>query len=195
MANPFLTTTTSIKNSTKQIGNSPKKGLLLEIESPLNLNYLARKIPRNTLESYEKMLREYDANSAKIRKDLLEMKQSVLPRLSQNLEFMDRTNVKKFLIAERNHKENQRLKRVMSQFLEKVEKNIEKNRFDKMEYEGACEKIFEENEKNYEKMFPKVLESVQIQGNEAFDLNRIKKVRMQHKHKSMNYKKKYEVVD
>ena len=194
IADPFLTAATGLssKNS-KQIGKEAdsKRESIESMESPMNLNVLKNRIPRGSLEIAEKMLKDYEINSAKVREDLLKMKHQVLPRLSQNLEFLDRTNVRKFLVAEKNHKDNQRMKRVMSQFIEKVENNIQRNRVEKMEYDGACEKIFEESEKNYEKLFPKVIESIQINGNEAFDLDRIKKIRMHHKHQSQNYRKKH----
>lgn len=195
IGDPFLTAATgfSSKNS-KQIQKETdsKRESIESIESPMNLNVLKNRIRMGgSLEMAEQMLKDYELNSAKVREDLLKMKHAVLPRLSQNLEFMDRTNVRKFLVAEKNHKDNQRMKRVMSQFIEKIENNIQKNRVEKMEYDGACEKIFEESEKNYEKLFPKVIESIQIHGNEAFDLDRIKKVRMHHKHQSMNYRKKH----
>lgn len=195
IGDPFLTAATGIssKNSKQILKKAESKCESTEsIESPMNLNVLKNRIKRGgSLEMAESMLKEYELNSAKVREDLLKMKHAVLPRLSQNLEFMDRTNVRKFLVAEKNHKDNQRMKRVMSQFIEKVENNIQRNRVEKIEYDGACEKIFEESEKNYEKLFPRVIESIRIHGNEAFDLDRIKKVRMHHKHQSMNYRKKH----
>ena len=194
IGDPFLTAATGIssKNSKQIVKEDSKRESIESIESPMNLNVLKNKIRRGgSLEMAEQMLKDYELNSAKVREDLLKMKHAVLPRLSQNIEFLDKTNVRKFLVAEKNHKDNQRMKRVMSQFIEKVENNIQKNRVEKMEYDGACEKIFEESEKNYEKLFPRVIESIQIHGNEAFDLDRIKKVRMHHKHQSQNYRKKH----
>ena len=207
--NSFKTFLTSVNNKNKtnqkeaefskskdlklSIEISPENKKLMKrvdfVESPINLRLILKRIPRNSLDDAEKLLKQTE-EVLKDKKDLQTMKKIVLPRLSQDFDYLDTKNVKKFLIAEKNHKENQRIKKAMGLFLDKIEKNIKKNRKEKLEYDIACDKIFEDSEKNYEKLFPKVLESVQIQQKEVIEIEGRRNLRGQRKNKSLGSKKK-----
>ena len=70
----------------------------------------------------------------------------------------------------------------MGSFLDGIKRSVEKYRVEKWEYESACDRIFEENAKNYEKLFPRMLESVGVQGeNEVFDLERMRRIKNYYK--------------
>lgn len=184
---PFITLNLSKANKFKRNSISFKKinDSSERTESYSDLKNLKKKLPIHSLIETEKVIDEKEINSKKIRKNLFEMKHVFFPKLLHDINYCDKTNVKKFIQVERNHNENERMKKIMNQFLEKIEKNLMKNHLEKKEYDHECDRIFKEREINYEKIFPKALDGMKFEKN---DFN--KQIKTYHYKKNLNIKSK-----